>query len=387
MAAESMLFALLRAAACDAPLDGAIATSCTPELLGSVYALAKMHDLAHLAAHGLEKLGLPDCEALSKFKAAKTKAVCRYVRLDYEYEQICKTLEEARLPFIPLKGSVLRNHYPEPWMRTSCDIDILVKEDQLDQAVAVLKDVLHYTGNRKGDHDIALYSPTGVNLELHYDMVEQRHADDHRRAILASVWKVSQSPNSGTRKYCMPDELFYFYHIAHMAKHFENGGCGARSILDIWIMNHRMAANREKRETLLQKGGLLTFARAMEQVAEAWFSGAEMSPLTGQAGDYILRGGVYGNNENRAAFGQAKSGGKWRYLITRRVFMPYDFLKAEYPILGKHKWLTPLYQIVRWVRMLRAGRAGRHLSELRSNVVTGEKTRKATENFLRQLGL
>ena len=29
----------------------------------------------------------------------------------------------------------------------------------------------------------------------------------------------------------MLDELFYFYHIAHMVKHFENGGCGIRPVV------------------------------------------------------------------------------------------------------------------------------------------------------------
>ena len=34
------------------------------------------------------------------------------------------------LIFIPLKGSVVRDLYPERWMRTSADIDLLIREDQ-----------------------------------------------------------------------------------------------------------------------------------------------------------------------------------------------------------------------------------------------------------------
>lgn len=29
----------------------------------------------------------------------------------------------------------------------------------------------------------------------------------------------------------MKEEMFYFYHIAHLAKHFEVGGCGIRQII------------------------------------------------------------------------------------------------------------------------------------------------------------
>ena len=35
-------------------------------------------------------------------------------------------IKKVQIPFLPLKGSVIRQYYPEPWMRTSCDIDILV---------------------------------------------------------------------------------------------------------------------------------------------------------------------------------------------------------------------------------------------------------------------
>ena len=31
----------------------------------------------------------------------------------------CAVLEEAKIPYIPLKGTVLRDYYPEAWMRTS----------------------------------------------------------------------------------------------------------------------------------------------------------------------------------------------------------------------------------------------------------------------------
>lgn len=59
------------------------------------------------------------------------RVVYCYKRMNYEYEQVCDALEKAEIPFIPLKGVVIREYYPEPWMRTSCDIDILVREKNL----------------------------------------------------------------------------------------------------------------------------------------------------------------------------------------------------------------------------------------------------------------
>lgn len=387
MKAQSVLFALLRASACEQAIKEDMVNICTPEMLEGVYALAAKHDLAHLVCHALEKLSLPACPAMQKFQKAKSQAIFRFVKLDHAYGQILGCLEDAQIPFIPLKGSVLRGQYPEAWMRTSCDIDILVHEKDLDRAQEALISALAFQSNEKGDHDIAMTSPAGVSLELHYDTVQQRYANDLRRDVLATFWGRAVPVSEKAFEHRIPDDLFYFYHIAHIAKHFETGGCGVRSILDIWILHHRCAFDQSARDALLTQGGLLKFARAMENLSECWFSGKPLDTVAEQAGNYILFGGMYGNQTNRAAFGQAKAGGKLRYLITRRIFMPYDYLKAEYPVLQKHKWLTPLFQVVRWVRMLFSGNLGRHIREIAANVTTKGGARQDTQQMLKDLGL
>ena len=79
--------------------------------------------------------------------------------------------------------------------------------------------------------------------------------------------------------------------------------------------------------------------------------------------------------------------GRLRYLLTRRVFMPYDYLKAEYPILKKHKWLFPVYQVVRWLQMLCKGNAVRSLRELKANTTVSDEKVSATKKMLEYLQL
>ena len=67
--------------------------------------------------------------------------------------------------------------------------------------------------------------------------------------------------------------------------------------------------------------------------------------------------------------------------------MPYDYLKAEYPVLEKHKWLTPVYQVVRWLRVLRGKDVRRRVAELKTNAaVSGSQTASAAA-LLKYLGL
>ena len=184
----------------------------------------------------------------------------------------------------------------------------------------------------------------------------------------------------------LSDDMFYFYHMSHMSKHFKNGGCGIRTFLDVWIMNQK-DYDSDARQMLLQEGGMLPFARGAEQVAQYWFASEEPDTQTKAVSDYILRAGTYGDKANRAAVGQARSGGKFKYLLTHRIFMPYEFLKAEYPILKKHKWLMPIYQVVRWVRMLLRGELFRRVSELKANTAADSSTTADVADILKHLGL
>ena len=47
--------------------------------------------------------------------------------------ECCNALEKAQIPFVPLKGSVIRKYYPEAWMRTSSDIDVLVHKEDVEK--------------------------------------------------------------------------------------------------------------------------------------------------------------------------------------------------------------------------------------------------------------
>ena len=93
------------------------------EELEKLYELSKSHDLAHIVGNSLIKNGLvTDPELKAAFKKQIMTAVYRYEKIQYELTRLKDVLNEAKIPFIPLKGSVIRKFYPEPWLRTSCDI-------------------------------------------------------------------------------------------------------------------------------------------------------------------------------------------------------------------------------------------------------------------------
>lgn len=386
MQKEQVLFALLRNIVCGQPVSEDTKAACTTEMLEHVYALASRHDLAHLVAQAANKLELPQSEFLKKCDQSAKQAIFRYLRLSNAYEQICGTLEKAEIPFIPLKGSVLRDFYPEPWMRTSCDIDILVKAEHLESAIASIKEELQYADGPKGDHDVSLFSAAGIRLELHYDTLAENSAINESYAVLSRIWETAIPKQPGMYQCELTDAMFYFYHIAHMAKHFQIGGCGIRPFLDLWILNHRVQCDVQARRQLLAQGGLLAFAEAAEKLSETWFSGAPMDSMTDQLARYILSGGVYGTMENNVAMQQQKQGGKLQYALSK-IILPYETIKFHYPVLQKHKWLTPCYQVVRWFKLLFKGGVKRSVKQLRLNATASREEIQSTQILLQYMGL
>lgn len=342
------------------------------------------HDLLHLLVLGLKQNNIVPNESFDLDKYI-LKALYRYEKLNYEYDNLCSTLECAKIPFLPLKGSIMRRYYPEPWMRTSCDIDILIHEQDAEKAKSILVSEHNYTYHGKGSHDLSFFTPANVHIELHYDLVEDGVANKSSE-VLKSVWDTAVLQEKSEYHYEMPDEMFYFYHIAHMAKHFEGGGCGIRPFIDLWLLDNLDTADCRRRNELLEQGDLLKFANSARKLSRVWFGGEEHDSVSEQIQEYIFTGGVYGNSQNRIAVQQQKKGGRIKYALSK-IFIPYDVIKFHYPVLQKHRYLTPFMQVRRWCKLIFCGHLKRSVKELKYNNSITDTEAKNIQNFLYSIGL
>lgn len=381
-----ILFSLLRSAICGTEISDKDRKLLTHQVCSDLFSVSQQHDIAHLIGFAINK---DKVEISTEYRQAFTKkmmqAIYRYERLNCEFEQICKALEEARVPFMPLKGSILRNFYPEAWMRTSCDTDILIHNEDIEKAAGYLVEHCQYRCENQGSHDVSMFSPTGNHLELHFDLVEEGRANSSSK-ILQRVWDTAILKQGTNYQYEMPDEMFYFYHIAHMAKHFMIGGCGIRPFLDIWILKHKMPHNPDKRKALIDAGGILAFAVQAEMLSEIWLGDAEYTNTTSQMESYIINGGVYGTMSNRISVEQITRGGKANYVLSR-LWLPYNVLKFQYPSLDGNPALLPLYEIRRWCKLLVGGRAKRSMNELKFNSSIPQDKQELIKGMLSNLGL
>ncbi len=352
-----------------------------------LFEVAKGHDLAHLLGLALVHNGLitKDHPLFSVCQKAQVVAVYRYEQLNFELQRVADLFEKAEIQFLPLKGSVLRHYYPEPWMRTSSDIDILVREADLERAMELLKTEFGYTEALKTRCDVAFNTPNGQHVELHFDLIDDRFAND-AHLILQNVWDYASIKDGYKFWHVLSDDMFYYYHIAHMSKHFEQGGCGIRTFVDLFILDNMREVDKNKREELLARGNMLKFAQGSSALARVWFGGDEHNELTCCMEHYILNGGTFGSYQNRVTVQQQKKGGKKHYALSR-IFPDKAFMKRNFTYTEKHGWLLPVAYVHRMFAILFKGNAASSLRELKTNSTVSSEQSDEARQMLDQLGL
>ena len=355
----------------------------TNEMLAECFILLKNHDLAHFGAAVLRAHGIALPEKLKKrFEGEGTLAVYRYTRLWQAYGKITACFEEAGIDYLPLKGAYLREAYPRPEMRTSCDIDILVKESSLFEATSLLVTELGFKKSSETFHDVSLTMGEGIHLELHYNVSEN---DERIDPTLLTVWE-NASPVDGTHRHRMTNAFFAYHVIAHMYSHFSRGGCGIRTLMDLWVLRHRTDFDEEGTRALCEKSRLLAFYEAAVQLSETWFSGVEHNEISELMEDFVLQGGVYGTRKNRVRAGAGKKKTGLKYIFSR-VFLPRKYLVLSYPVLKEKPILLPICHVKRWIRIIFRGRGGIAAGELYRAATLPKETKETAEVLFHRLGI
>ena len=392
MEIKEILLSLLRSEIVGEAAGEDVIASLDAERALAVLRVAKSHDLAHIIAAAFSRVDLFS-RLQSGADAAQLKKTCehfemaalyRYENLRYALEEIGRVLTEAQIPFTPLKGAVMRGYYPTPWHRSSCDIDVLVHEEDLERACGALAAKAGYrVEGKKNFHDIHLYSSAGVHLELHFCLLSSNEKYD---LLLSRAWEYSRQNANNSFLYEQTDAYFLFHHVAHMAYHFKSGGCGIKPFLDLFVLSRYASPDIEGARELLSLVGLDTFFASALSLAEVWFMGGEHTDVTRRMEVYLLMGGVYGTVDNKVLVQQKEKGGRLGYALSR-IFLARSSLSRLYPILDKHPWMMPVMQVRRWVRLVFTGGMKRGAHELKVNGEITAAEAQAADQFLTQLGL
>lgn len=375
---NSKLISLLTCAVRGEPGQDILTEPLSEEEVNELYELAKKHDLSHLVAVALETAEPNVKKQFKRFFDDSVKAAFRYEWLKREQKKIFALLEQHNISYIPLKGTVIRALYREPWYRTSSDIDILIPKECMDRALDAFMNELSYRRSDSTKWDVSLMAPSGVHFELHYGGGEE-YVD------CAEFWKDAQPVDSESCKYVLSAEMLMLTHIAHMAKHFTHGGCGLRPFLDLWLMKEKLNYDAKKLSEMLYSHNLTDFSNVIFGIVAVWFEQKKSTETEEMAQDFIFSGGVYGDLYNSISI--SRSDKNIFCYIVHRIFPPFSSLRDVYPFLSQQPWMYPICWVRRWIRLIRTGRLKMIKTEYNINRRLNEDELNSTGELLKRLGL
>lgn len=387
MVVENLMFSLIRSEICDCVAEESVKEALTADVLNELYNLSKKHDLSHIVAAALSKIGaLKDDEISACFNRQLMRSLHRDVQREYALALAGSVLENQNIPHIFMKGSVLCHLYPQTWMRTSCDIDILIHKEDTDLAEKALCEAGFLRIGDHSTHDYNYLSPNKVHVEIHYTLTQDGKMSSCD-PLLESVWDTYAGQAAGLDwRYEMPPELIVIYHLAHMGRHLLHGGCGIRPFIDLWLISKKSSVDPIKLNVLLAQCDLTKLYHVSSDLSKVWFEGCQHNKETELLEMYVLSGGTYGSVTNAAKVKAAKGVGKVRALINI-IFLPRENLQVLYPRLKKYPILFPFYQVVRWFGIFNADRREKvkRMASARNSV--SQDAENTTKDLLKSLGL
>ena len=323
---------------------------------GSLLSLAVRQGLAGAILPPLKDAGLLDDGAAAPFLDARLEGIRATTLLSHELSRIRAVLDGAGIDYVPLKGAHLRSLWPSPWMRTSCDIDVLIREDALSLATEAIAEGLGYSLRTVGFRDCSLYSPgDSVHLEIHFSLRDT----EGRLPALGAAWDYAERIGD-THEHCFLPHFEIFYLLSHLLGHVNTGGGGIRPVIDLALLR-REPYDAAALAVLLAECGLSRFAEVVFALGDAILSGGEIEGVCAALADWLILGELYGEIHRRALVGRVKRQSRTarlarrRYVI-RRLFPKRRELAIAYPVLQKHAWLYPVCVLRRLFRLVFGGR-------------------------------
>ena len=325
--------------------------------------IAKTGQIQYPFASSLLKLDIPEDDAETARGQLKFSTFRTFTQM-VTMKQITEALEKNGVRHQVLKGAITKTLYPSPEMREMSDIDLVVYDESLDKAAAVLEG-MGYKNYGIIKHHMILESPTKVHVEVHWCLFDQ-NADHKQYVYFKDNFKATLKAGCQyTYEFSIED--FYVYMIAHMSKHFFETGCGIRNLLDIYVYRNKLGDKMDKAyvEEELSKCGIKDFDDHMTELAYIWMDDKECPEFFENLFAYMVDSGIYGKSEN-GVWGQlAKEVNKDNANCKIRYYFPsFEFMKEKYPWLAKMPVLLPAAWVCRGVTGVFKKESRRHRDQI-----------------------
>lgn len=304
-----------------------------------LYRFSKQNGVETNVYLALKDADFVDTQVLQKFSDAYDRALEKQNTENEELEKLLSDFRENTIPYMLMKGIIIRKMYPMEIMRSAADIDIYYQSGYTDRVRDVFFD---------NDYNLTF---SGLSSDF-YQKVPYMEVEMHKQLLspltkIGKIFKYNPFLHGITADgldYAMSNEDFYLFHFCHLAQHFYDSGAGIKFFMDIKVLREILELDEEYVLLKLKKYKLTKFHDASVKLSDYWFNGGEADEITLTYEDYVLDYGTYGSGVifdfNRTNFGK-----KNKYVSA--VFPSAERLAVHYPDAKEKKYKVPYYWVKR----------------------------------------
>jgi hypothetical protein len=302
----------------------------------------------------------------------------RSIRMDAERNKLISFMETNQIWYMPLKGIILKDYYPEFGMREMSDNDILYDPSGTALISKYMKSNGYSEQSKGYGHHYVFIKPPYYCFEMHHDLINYES-----RQIFVDYYRDPEKlllKDSGNRYgYHFSEEEFYTFFVVHAFKHLEVSGTGLRTLFDwyVYLQKKYQVLDWNQINLKMEQLGICDFERDGRNLSRKLLTyPGNVGKLTASETELVntmVISGVYGTLEqlckNRLKKIQNQSGGKIDLKTSKRKYMLYRLFGTsdtynKYPILKKYPVLIPFWVIKRIFLALTVKRK-KVLSEIR----------------------
>lgn len=316
--------------------------------------------------------------------------------------EVISILEASNIHCAVLKGSSIAVRYPRPEMRMLGDIDLLVREEQREDALAVLTNNGYHRHEMDHAFHISLIKG-GTYLELHYAVTQFPDTPVGHLIQKRLLTAIDRITTANIDQYTFPvlsevDQAIAL--LLHMERHMVNIGIGLRQLCD-WCMFIDTVSNETLYKHILpaiEECRLMQFAKMLTRVCERYLglSGEKHKwclSIDGAIADELLidilaSGNIKCGEEehttsSRIVMGEKDYRKKPLYVLVLRSLT--SSAKQQYEICNKLPIIIPvfwLYIPIRYfIRALKGDRPKQSIIKIAKHTVRRKKLFQCLELF------
>lgn len=315
-----------------------------------LFGFCVMHKVESMVYLALSRMKDFDADILAEFERRYMINLNIYSKQQYYLEVVKKAFEAAKIQYIVLKGWAMIDMYPHPECRQAADVDIYIGAHQREKAMSVMKE-LGFEGEYSSDygHHDEYHIGKMVHIELHHVMIKNVYpwTEECNRLPKRAV------AVSGV-EYEFTKEDYYFFMIAHIAKHLKANGIGIKSITDVYVYLNKAGADMSEKvlADTLAAGRLTDFDKVLRELIGVWFYDGEHTEGSRVLEHFLFMSGWMGSKKQQDSTKVANAvhtedGTSKIRMYAANIFPSFEYMKEKYSVLTKLPVLLPVYYIVR----------------------------------------